>query len=87
MENMAELAHTDILTSINSAAKWFIVVHLSWAARSAFRFCLLPAEMGLCQYGECWQELVLLGNLTLNDFHVWLNTQTIKLLTCVYFFI
>lgn len=62
-----------------------IVVHLSTPVRSGFCFCLLQGRMGERQCRVCWQELVLLWNLTL-DFHVWLNTQTIKLFTWVYFF-
>lgn len=85
---MAELAHRGlVLTSINSTAKWFIVVHLSMPVRSGFHFCLLQGMMGACQYRVRWQELLLLGNLILHDFHVWLNTQTVKPLTCVNFFI
>lgn len=47
MENMAELAHMGlVLTSINSTAKWFIVVHLSMPLRSGFCFCVLQGMMG-----------------------------------------
>lgn len=63
-----------------------IVVHLSTQARSGFCVCLLQGILGECQSRVCWQELMLLGNLTLNNYHVWLSTQTIKFLTCVYFF-